>query len=99
MTDTEFYEPLPFYESSTKCGHLLELGYENFTVFENPDYDSAIIGITQDNRVVYDYERMIEHLMETDRMSYMDAMEFIDYNTLRALPYFGEGAPLVMYGI
>ena len=90
---------LPFYESDTKCGHLMELGYENFTVFENPDYDSAIIGITHDNSVVYDYNLMILDLMKEDHMSYEDATDFIDYNTLRALPYFGEGAPLVMYSI
>lgn len=31
---------------------LLEMGYEDSIVFENPDYDEAIIGVTEDGRVV-----------------------------------------------
>ena len=29
-------------------------------------------------------------------MTYEDAMEFIDYNTIRAIPYFGSNAPIVV---
>ena len=42
---------------------------------------------------------MIEHLMETDGMEYEEAMEFIDYNTVRACPYMGEQAPIILYRI
>ena len=28
---------------------LCDMGYNESIVFENPDYDSAIIGITEDN--------------------------------------------------
>ena len=49
---------------------LMDQGFENFIIFENPDYDSAIIGITEDNQVVYDYDKMIEHLIQEDDMSY-----------------------------
>ena len=81
---------------------LNEMGHEDVIVFENPDYDSAIIGISDDNRVIYDYEKMVEHLMEVDGMEMLDAMEFIDYNTLRAYPPSGlseYGPPIVMYGL
>lgn len=30
-------------------------------------------------------------------MTEEEAIEWIDFNTLRALPYLGEGAPVVMY--
>ena len=30
---------------------------------------------------------------------YDEAVDFIDYNTIRSLPYAGEGAPIVMYKI
>ena len=50
---------------------LNELGFEESIVFENPDYDSAIIGYdANDNRVIYDYESMAEHLMNVDGMTY-----------------------------
>ena len=78
---------------------LMDQGFENFIIFENPDYDSAIIGITENNQVVYDYEKMIEHLMQEDDMDYEEAVDFISYNTIRSLPYAGEGAPIIMYNI
>ena len=78
---------------------LMDQGFENFIIFENPDYDSAIIGITENNQVVYDYEKMIEHLMQEDDMDYEEAIDFISYNTIRSLPYAGEGAPIIMYSI
>ena len=77
----------------------MDQGFENFIIFENPDYDSAIIGITENNQVVYDYEKMIEYLMQEDDMDYEEAVDFISYNTIRSLPYAGEGAPIIMYSI
>ena len=78
---------------------LMDQGFENFIIFENPDYDSAIIGITENNQVVYDYEKMIEYLMQGEDMDYEEAVDFISYNTIRSLPYAGEGAPIIMYSI
>ena len=78
---------------------LMDQGFENFLIFENPDYDSAIIGITENNQVVYNYEKMIEHLMQEDDMDYEEAVDFISYNTIRSLPYAGAGAPIIMYSI
>lgn len=78
---------------------LLDMGHEDFIVLENPDYDSAIIGITDDNRVVYDYVEMVTHLVENDNMTEEEAADFIDYNTIRTIPYVGAGAPIVMYSL
>lgn len=74
---------------------LVELGYDFVTVFENPDYDSAIIGLSHDDRVVYDYDKMVDFLVETDGMSAEEAAEFIDYNTIRAIPYI-ENGPIII---
>lgn len=70
-------------------------GYEDAVVFENPDYDSAIIGATTDCRVVYDLEKMIDHLVTEDGMTAEEALEFIDYNTIRACGYI-QGAPIII---
>ena len=79
---------------------LVDLGLEDSIVFENPDFDSAIIGYDENSRrIIYDYEKMIVHLMDNDDMSYEEAMEFIDYNTVRACPYMGDMAPIIMRGV
>jgi len=50
-------------------------------------FDGSIIGISNDNRLIYDYKKMIEEFAKDNNCSYFDAEEFIQYNTLRALPY------------
>lgn len=76
--------------------HLVEAGYEDLIVFDNPSYDRAIIGVNEDfSRVIYDFDLMVESLME-EGMDEEDAIEFIEYNTIRAQPYIGENAPIVM---
>lgn len=76
---------------------LCELGLEESVVFENPDYEDAIIGWDENSgRIIYDYEKMVECLMNEDGMEYDEAAEFIDYNTVRACPYMGERAPIIL---
>jgi len=76
---------------------LLDNGYEGVKFFTNFSYDDALIGVSEDGRAVYDYEKMVEWLVETEGWTYEEAAEWIDYNTIRAIPYMGEGAPIVMY--
>ena len=75
---------------------LLENGYDEVKYLTDYSYDSALIGVTDDGRAVYDYELMAEWLMDAEGWSYEDACEWISYNTLRAIPYMGEDAPIVM---
>lgn len=64
-------------------------------VFENPSFTSAIVGVTSDDRVVYDYDLMIEDLSEQNNISLWEAQEFIEYNTIRALPYI-PNSPVIL---
>lgn len=75
---------------------VTELGYEEVLLFEKYDYADALIGISADGRAVYSYEKMINFLIKKENFSYEDAVEWIDYNTLRALPYFGDKAPVIV---
>ena len=76
----------------------LELeGYEDVVIFENFSYDSALIGVTEDNRAVYDYDKMVDWLVQAEGMTYEEAVDWISYNTIRALGYAGPDAPIVMY--
>ena len=79
---------------------------EDVVLFDNPSFDSAIIGITHDNRAVYDYDKMVDSLAgeymkeegKTEEEAVDMAVEWIDYNTLRALPYASNG-PVVIFNI
>lgn len=64
-------------------------------MFSNPDFAGAIIGISSDDRVIYDYDKMIQDLMQTEDLSEIDAIEFINYNTIRSLPYY-DNAPIIL---
>lgn len=76
---------------------LLESGYEGVKFFVNYSYDDALVGVSDDGRAVYDYGKMIEWLMDEEGWSDEEAVEWIEYNTLRALPYLGDGRPIIMY--
>ena len=66
-------------------------------VFDNPAYDNSIIGQTFDGRAIYDIEAMAEELATDDEMTLEEAMDFIDYNAIRSLPYAGDKAPIVVH--
>ena len=78
---------------------ILNAGYEDVIYLTNYSYDDALIGISDDNRAVYDYDKMVKWLMEDEGFTEEEAIEWIDYNTIRALPYMGEKAPIIMYPI
>jgi hypothetical protein len=61
---------------------------ENVSMFENPAFVNAVVGFdTHHHKIVYDYEKMVGCLMDEDEMTEEEAIEFIDYNTLRTVPY------------
>lgn len=76
---------------------LLDNGYEGVVYFTDFSYDTAFIGVTTNNRAVYDFELMVEWLIATEGFTYESAVEWIDYNTVRSLPYAGPLGPIVMY--
>lgn len=59
---------------------LVDWGYEDVIVFDDPTYDNAFIGITMENEAVYDYEKMVEQLINEENMDYESAADFIHYN-------------------
>lgn len=77
---------------------IMDSGYEEVVLFKNYDYESAFIGISHDNRAIYDYEKMVEYLVEEQSFEVIDAIEWIDYNTVRALSY-GDNLPIILYSI
>lgn len=71
---------------------LEESDYGEVKFCVNPDYVDAIIGISDEGKIVYDYDKMVQHLAtiyqkEQDCTDpYTDAIEWIDYNC--QIPYW-----------
>lgn len=67
-------------------------------VFNNHAYDNSIIGTTFDGRAIYEFNKMVQELMNDEGWTEEEAIEWIEYNTIRALPYGGEKTPMIVYG-
>ena len=76
------------YLQSTECNDSL--------LFECPSYDDAIIGVSN-GQVCYSFSKMVESLKK-DNMNEEDAIDFIYYNTIRALDYQpSDTRPIIVY--
>ena len=81
---------------------LCEMGHDEAVIFDGPDFDEAIVGVTDDGRVIYNYDAMVRSLMDRDGISMEEAIDFIEYNTIRALEYYDlpdarEKPPIIMH--
>lgn len=71
-----------------------ERGLDEVVIFENPSFDEAFIGVSDDDRAIYDFDKMVDCLSKD--MTIEEAVEFIEYNTIRALPYVPK-SPIILY--
>lgn len=75
----------------------LKDNYEDAVIFDNPSFDNSIIGVSTDGNIIYHLGKMVNELAKEDCISNEEAMEFIDYNTLRTILYISEGKkPIIM---
>lgn len=78
---------------------LLDAGYEDVKYLVNESYDDALIGVSEDGRAIYDFDKMVDWLIGKYGWSDTESIEWIEYNTMRALPYMGSDAPIIMYAL
>ena len=78
---------------------LLNAGYEDVKYLVDFSYDNALIGVSHDGRAIYNFDLMIDWLMEKEGWSDIEAIEWLEFNTIRALPYMGKDAPIIMYSL
>lgn len=78
--------------------YLTEQCFADTVVLEGPSYISAVIGISTEGRLIYSRDLMVRYLCKQQGMTELDAEEFIDFNTVGALPNMGEKAPIIMEG-
>ena len=81
-------------------------GFEDTIILDDPSFDDTIIGITEDGHLIYNYDSMVNHLVDSyikeginEDEAYTSAIEWISYNTIRAIPYmksYGK-EPIIAY--
>lgn len=83
-----------------RARELIEIyGYgeeEGIIIFENPSYDTAFVGLIDGSSnmvAVYDYDKMIEYLVDNEQMTDEEAADFISYNS----SFSQEGYPVILY--
>lgn len=56
-------------------------------------FDDAVVGIEPHrNKIIYDKTKMVDILMNNDKMNYEEAYEFLEFNVWTA--YMGETTPI-----
>ena len=72
--------------------------HEEAVIFNVPSYDNAIVGISDDGRIIYDYDLMVKELTNDTALTEDEAIQYIDYNTIRTLPYIEEAVrPIILF--
>ena len=77
------------------CEYLEAQGHEETLFFEHPSFVKAITGITDSDQLIYDYNLMISAAMEEEMWDVDEAIEWIEFNTLRSIPYMGQYRPII----
>lgn len=69
--------------------------YEDDLFLVADGYDNAVIGVDESGmKLIYSVTMCIEALVNEQGMDYEEAVDFFNYNTLRANDYMGERAPI-----
>ena len=69
---------------------------ENINIGLLDGMSAAAIGISGDQQIIYSYNKMVEILVNRDGMTTEEAIEFIDYNTIRVIDYM-PAKPIILY--
>jgi len=93
-----------------------EWGLEDDVIILEPqnDFNKGIVGVTEDrHHIVYSLDKLAiafaESFQKEDKCEnkemefhdwYMEAVEYLDFNTVRAIPYMNQDyAPILMYDV
>lgn len=67
---------------------LIEQASDNAIVLEpQSTFNSALVGVTSDGRLVYSEDKILIALQDIDGMTYEEALDYYQYNTVRSLAY------------
>ena len=72
---------------------VITVALRGFSMMKCDGYDDCVIGADiRTDVLVYDARRIIFKLMEIEKLSYDEALEFAEFNIFGA--YVGEGTPI-----
>ena len=73
---------------------------DKIVVLEGDEFADGAIGLTDDFKIVYSYERLVQSLSRAYGEKEEQSVEYLDYNTLRMIPYWknqGLLAPIIVH--
>ena len=75
-----------------------EIDASEVMLLDEEAFNESLIGTTmmEELRAVYDYDKMIEEYAEFHHVSLEDAADYVCYNVMRSLPYYGSKAPIIV---
>ena len=91
MVDEKFRMALEAY-----CEEMGWEGEDAPLLLDNHAYDGSIVGITEGGSLVYSEDAMVEELMSDEGWTYEEAVEWLEYNTIRAVGYAKGGKPPIL---
>ena len=80
----------------TAAEKLTDNDYDNVVIFQSPDYGPALIGVSIDNRAVYDYTKMLD-VLRANGMTDEQAVEYLEFKTIHTLAYAGPAGPIILH--
>lgn len=60
-------------------------------------YYPAIIGIAKDRgHIAYSFDKLVDCFAKQNNWTQEEAIQWVEFNVERALPYYGETAPVIL---
>ena len=84
------------YDLNNDLINMFGTNLDNMNIIQFPDMAESCIGITQDNKLVYSYTKMIDQLVAQGNTT-TEAIEYLDTNTVRTADYLQQ--PYIEYPI
>jgi len=79
--------------------YLLKSGKETCLFFSDPLYVTAIIGMSDDHRLVYSFQLMVEALCREEHIGIQEASFRVKSTIARELDDMKGREPIVVYGL
>jgi hypothetical protein len=80
----------------TVKAYIEETGLKDVSLFDEPNFETAIIGISDNDQVIYDYELMVEYLVRYCDMTFEEAEDYIEFKTVDSLKTMTGRKPIIL---
>jgi hypothetical protein len=77
---------------------LIESASDKALVLEpQSTFNAALVGVSSDGRLVYSEDKILGALQDIDGMSYEEALDYYEANTVRGIAYAkGSVSPIIL---